>query len=349
MFLNRSTHPVIIPDKAWEEGGSLSAVAVVPDEEANELRLYYMTRFRENPVKNILCLARSSDGHTWSKQDVGDGTNIVMRSSGHPPAWGMFMPTTVLRDEQESDPTQRWKMVYWDRPDESGPAGICLAVSVDGIRWNPLFQRPIITNANDAMSMIDAIPGVPTPLSSGSYFIYQQTWKYNPNLPTARDNLKGIHRRISIWTSRQFSNGWVGPVAILEPDEQDDRDLQFYGLAPFKTGDGTYGGLINCHHTEDQTMDVQLVSSRDGWSWSRENGRKPILARGEQGRFDCGMITVAARPVQWLGKTLVFYNGRSTVHDGQPHDPLSPPPSPANGIGRAEFTDELMGMGPVSE
>ena len=55
-----------------------------------------------------------------------------------------------------TDPAQRWKMVYWDRPDPSMSPGICLAASADGLEWEPLFGRPIITNANDAMSMIDA-------------------------------------------------------------------------------------------------------------------------------------------------------------------------------------------------
>jgi hypothetical protein len=336
-LLNRSPDPIILAGREWEQGADFFAAAAIPDQPAGELRLYYLARFATDPRKNVLCLARSADGLTWSKPAGADGTNIVMRGSGHKSEWGEFMPTTILRDERERDPAQRWKMVYWDRPDPATSPGICLAASADGLAWKPLFPRPIITNANDAMAMIDAIPGVPTPFGSGPFFIYQQTWKYNPLLPTQRDNLKGMHRRISIWTCNVFGGRWVGPITILEPDEKDEPDTQFYWLVPFKAETGGYGGLLNCHHTGDQTMDIQLVSSRDGWTWTRENGRNPLLGLGERGRFDCGSVHAAAQPVKWRGKVLLFYNGHATVHDGRPHYPGDPLPQPAGGIGCAEF------------
>ena len=345
MLTGRSSQPVIAPDEPWEEKAKLVAIALVPDEEKDELLLFYLARSPGDPLKNMLCLARSQDGHAWSKPDLGDGTNVVMRSSGNPCGWGEFMPTTVLRDERESDPAQRWKMVYWDRPAPSMPPGICLAVSTDGLEWEPLLERPIITNANDAMSMIDAIPDLQTPFGAGSHFIYQQTWKYNPALPVDRDNLKGMHRRISIWKCSTFADGWVGPVTILEPDEKDAPDIQFYLLVPFKMPGGGYGGLLNCHHTSDQTMDVQLVSSRDGWTWSRENDREPILGLGMQGQFDCGMVSALAKPVMWKGKVLLCYRGRATVHDGQPRYQEKPLPDTAHGIGLAEFSSGLMALG----
>ena len=99
---------------------------------------------------------------------------------------------------------------------------------------------------------------------------------------------------------------------------------------------------MNCHHTEDQTMDVQLVKSSNGWTWTRENDRKPILELGEKGGFDCGMAMAAAKPVIWKEKILLCYNGRATVHDGQPRFPDEPLPDPAHGIGLAEFSAELM-------
>jgi hypothetical protein len=345
MLLSRSSQPVISADKDWEKEASFFAVAAIPDETAGAILLYYLARFDGQPLRNVLCLARSKDGRTWSKPDFGDGTNVVMRASGNTPGWGEFMPVTILRDKRESNPARRWKMLYWDCPDPSMPPGICLAVSPDGRDWKPLLSRPIITNMNDAMSMIDADPNPRDPRPKAAFFIYQQTWKYNPKLPTDRDTLKGMHRRISIWTSGAFEGGWNGPVTILEPDEQDPPDIQFYWLTPFRTDSGGYGGFMNCHHTGDQTMDVQLVSSADGWTWTRENGRKPLLGPGERGRFDCGSVYVWTQPVRWQGKVLLFYNGRATVHDGKPRYPGEPLPQPAGGIGLAEFSDELMTIG----
>jgi len=344
--LRRTQRPLVEPDREWEKGSELIVVDAIADEQAGELLVYYFARFPGQPHANILCLARSTDGYTWTKPDCGDGTNIVMRSSGDEACWrsntwGEFMPVTVLKDEREANPERRWKTLYWDRPNATMPSGICLATSADGRRWKPRFPQPVITSMNDAMSMIAAPVDARSPFG-GAFFIYQQTWKYNARLSTARDSLAGCHRRISIWTSSSFGGHWIGPVTILEPDDEDEPDVQFYWLTPFKRTDGGYGGLLNCHHTNDQTMDVQLVSSQDGWTWKRENARKPLLGLGPQGRFDSGSVIATARPVRWRNKTLLYYRGYATVHDGQLHEPDLPPPNPALGVGLAEFDDELV-------
>ena len=341
MVVQRADVPVVLPDQDWEKGALLSAVSVIPDADARSLILFYMTRFPDNPEGNVLCLARSEDGCTWSKPDCGDGTNIVMRGAGNPMHWGQFMPTRILLDVHEENPSHRWKMIYWDRPDPDWYPGICLATSPDGLRWTPLFSRPVITNVNDAMSMVDTRPDLSSSTQPGPFFIYQQTWKYNPNLPRDRDNLKGMHRRISIWRCASFGVGWVGPITVLEPDEQDPTDVQFYWLTPYHTEHG-YGGLLHCHHTTDQTMDVQLVTSSDGWSWHRDNDRKPVLSLGGAGRFDCGALSAMAAPVLWQDKVLLLYNGRARVHDGQLRYPEAPEPVPASGIGLAVFDDGLL-------
>lgn len=342
MPLTRSTQPVIRPDAPWERGAALFAVEALPDPGSDYLRLYYGAFFQDDPTRNALCMATSTDGRAWTKPDLGDGTNVVLRATPNAMSWGQFMPTTILHTEDAPDPAQRWKLMLWDRPEPNRPPGICLATSPDGIQWERRLGRPIITGANDAMAMIDARTDAATPLRQGPFFIYQQTWRYNPTLPTTRDNLKGMHRRISIWACTAFLEGWVGPVTVLEPDDDDPPDVQFYWLTPFRTEDGGYGGLLNCHHTGNQTMDVQLVSSRDGWTWRREHDRRPILPLGERGRFDCGMVSATARPTRWRGETLLYYNGRATVHDGQLRYPDGPPPTPDRGIGLAILPPELV-------
>jgi len=338
-LLQRYSQPILLPDQPWEKGGRLFPVSAFVDQVSNELLLYYMLRFRGRPLDNALCLARSTDGMHWRKPDLNAGTNIVMRGAGNLNDWGEFFPTSILLDDLARDPQQRWKMIYWDRPDPAMDSGICLATSADGIRWQPLYQRPIITGANDAASMIGMFPGAKTPLAEGTHFIHQQTFKHNPALPTERDNLKHLHRAISIWQCKAFDGRWLGPVRILEPDGMDAPDLQFYWLTAFKTPAGAYGGFLNCHHTIDQTMDVQLVSSRDGWTWQRELNREPILPLGPRGSFDCGLVSAMGHPVSWEDKVLVFYQGRPTVHDGKMRYPGDPEVEP--GIGVAEFSPDF--------
>jgi len=230
-------------------------------------------------------------------------------------------------------------MLYWDRLHQNQEAGFCLATSSDGLTWQTVSERPFITGANDAASMIQVQDACPTPLGKAAFYIYQQTWRHNPALPQNRDNLKGLHRRISIWRANSLQGTWRGPILILEPDENDAPDVQFYWLSPFHV-DGGYGGFLHCHHTLDQTMDVQLVCSRDGWNWTRCLNRSPVLPTADRGRFDCGMVSVWSTPIRWQNRLLVFYSGRATVHDGWPRYPEDPSPDPCTGIGIAELAPE---------
>lgn len=338
-WITRTESPVFHLDKPWENGGTAAVVSVLA--ENDRLRMYYRVAFRDKPENNYLSVAYSQDGYTWQKPDLGNGHNIVMQSSGHPCAWGTFMPTRILHEPHDPKPEHRWKMVYWDRPAFHAVAGICLAVSPDGYQWNPISERPVITGMNDAMSMMDVYPQTVSPISEAKYIIYQQTWKYNPDLPRERDNLKGMHRCISLWTATDIADRWRGPVMVLEPDVEDPPDTQFYWLTPFHRQSG-FGGLLFCHHTGNQSMDIQMVTSEDGWLWQRANHRQPILPVGAPGSFDCGMVTTIAPPFLWHGTTFLYYAGRATVHDGRLRYPESPTPDPINGIGLATFPTALM-------
>ncbi|MCK5739049.1 hypothetical protein KAH55_07705 [bacterium] len=340
MLLSRSEKPLFYPDKPWEIGGNLNITTVLPDPDGKRLRMYYMVSTPKNPLKNVLCLAYSDDGVNWEKPSLFNGTNIVFRSSGFTTHWGVFSSSGIIYDENERNPQHRWKMIYWDRPERHTVAGICLAISPDGLCWQALKKEPLITNYNDAASFINANQNIDT-LIGGNYFIYQQVWKYNPALPMERDNLKGMQREIAIWTAGKIDDHWRGPMIILEPDAEDPTDTQFYHMVPFHYQHG-YRAFLFIHHTIDQTMDVQLVRSADGFVWERELNRQPILPLGEKGRFDCGMSMASGAPILWQDKVLVYYNGRATVHDGQLRYPDAPAPDPIRGIAVATYSLDLV-------
>ncbi|MEZ5414744.1 MAG: hypothetical protein R3F03_10570 [Opitutaceae bacterium] len=339
-LLRRSPVPILQPDQAWEQGGSLLPVAAFIAD--GELLLYYVVRFGQRPLDNVLCVARSADAVTWRKPDLGHGTNVVMRASGHENGWGTFLPMSILHEPGEPEPQLRWKMLYWDRPDPKLTAGLCLAGSADGLKWRPLYERPIITGANDAASMVSGRPELKTPFGHGTHLIHQQTFKHNPRLPVDRDNLGKLHRCISVWQAKAYTEPFVGPALILEPDAEDAPDLQFYWLSASRTPRGGYFGLLHCHHTIDQTMDLQLVASEDGWSWRRAFNRQPILPLGPRGAFDCGMVVSPGAPVEFNGRVFAFYHGRPTVHDGKPRFADDPPI--ATGLGVAEFDSDLFNL-----
>ena len=163
-ILNRSESPVILPEKPWElETDLLYSIAVLPDPEEDRLRLYYLVRNYLKKEIGLLCVAYSEDGYSWTRPEFSDGTNIVMRPAGPPIDYGFFVPFSVLYDPWETEMGDRWKMIYWDRPDRDDPTGICLAVSPDGLHWRSTSRNPIITASNDAASLLCTDPDLPKP------------------------------------------------------------------------------------------------------------------------------------------------------------------------------------------
>jgi hypothetical protein len=189
---HRSEEPILPVDRPWEARASLRAISVMPDADEGRLRLYYLVWCRPDWSRNALCVAFSDDGLNWEKPDLGDGHNVVMRGSGCKLDWGVFFPHQIIHDPVDEDEKRRWKMVYWDRPVESSPYGICLARSRDGYAWEPQSDHPVITGVNDGSCLIATHRQGPCPSLKSNYHIYQQTWKFNPALPMGRDNLKGI-------------------------------------------------------------------------------------------------------------------------------------------------------------
>jgi len=338
---SRSESPILVADKPWELGATLRAISVIPEEGGKRLRLYYLIWNRPDFTKNALCVAFSEDGLHWEKPDLGEGHNVVMRGSGRKLNWGVFFPYQVIHDPADEDESLRWKMVYWDQPAATSPYGMCLAGSKDGFAWQPLGDHPVITAGNDGCCLLAMDTPSPVPWMQSKYHIYQQTWKYNPSLPVDRDNLRRMHRRISLWPTEHFRGKWIGPITILEPDDDDPPALQFYWLTPFRMRNG-YGGFLACHHTIDQTMDLQFVTSKDGWTWERRLDRQPLLPTGEPGRFDCGSVFSISGPMLVGDKVYIPYGGRARLHDQQLRYPDLPCPDPAEGIGLAEVDPSLL-------
>ena len=338
-LLWRCDSPILQPETPWEEGSTLRPISVLPEGDGRN-RLYYLVWNRQSLDRNVLCVAYTSDGLTYERPDLGEGHNIVMRPAGHSMDWGCFFPNQIIRDQGEEDDAQRYKMVYWDRPAHTSPPGFCFAVSKDGLKWRKMNAYPAITAGNDGCCLITAPEGGPVPWLKAKYHLYQQTWMFDPGLPSERDNLKNMRRRISVYASRGLNGKWVGPIQVLAPDEKDPRDLQYYWLPPFhlKTG---YGGFLGCHHTLDQTMTVHYVTSPDGWSWEHQYDRQAILPVGEAGRFDCGMCFSICSPMRCGDKVYMLYGGRAKLHDQTLAYPDQPCPVPKSGMGLAELDPEV--------
>ena len=67
-LIHRSDAPILTLDRPWEDGNHTNAISAMKDPYSDDLLLYYLVSNWSDPLRNVLCLARSGDGVTWAKK-----------------------------------------------------------------------------------------------------------------------------------------------------------------------------------------------------------------------------------------------------------------------------------------
>ena len=295
-------NPIMRPDRPWEGSLCMQPGTVIYDEQDRIFKMWYLTfASREKPdVEEFLCYATSRDGLHWERPDLNlvdylgsKANNILLR-------WANWTHV-VLKDPRDPDPSRRYKLAYW-RWHEPGPQmGVRVAFSPDGIHWTEYPSNPV----------------VPWPLSGDTFSVMQdpvsnQFWLYHKSevVPV---------RKVARLVSDDFIH-WREDRVVLEPDEFDPPDTEFYGLSAFPYG-AQYLGLLWVFHTYPQWVDVQMVSSHDGLAWKRTAGRKIYLELGfmvldySGQSFDSGMVYPANAPVRAGNELFIYYSGFNKLHN----------------------------------
>ena len=293
-------NPVLVADRPWEGGLSLESGTVLYDAEQGIFRMWYNAlSSREKPdVVESLCYATSPDGVAWEKPNLGlvefqgsrDNNILLMGSNWY---------HCVLRDDSDPDPARRYKLAYWQTRDRNR-CGIWVAFSTDGIHWVLHPSNPVVpcSATGDTFSVMQD----PT---SGDYYLYNKSRIRPP-------------RKVSRMVSNDFVH-WKNDQLVLEPDELDQSDTEFYSMAVFPYG-SQYLGFLRVFHTYSQLMDVQLASSRDGVNWDRSARRRVFLPlgfmRNEYGgrSFDSGMNSALAPAIK-DEKLWIYYPGFANLHN----------------------------------
>ena len=317
--------------KCWYENWLLDDPRTIP------------TGFREADGKLIvdahaaspscICYAQSEDGIAWEKPEldlvVEDGrkTNIVL---GKGACGDHAHCAYVFLDPFEGDRSRRFKAmfecgIHSAIEGTTGTGFFAIAASPDGIHWEVLPERlvfgatqnvmgDVVTISADPASRtywsnnrhpdMDAIPADPACASTGSWLP-----PYGPG-HFARQNKRRVFRSQSADLVH-----WSHPHPLVVPDEAlDNIDDAFYGMEQFQIGDD-WLGLLNVFHMTDNTMDVQLVYSRDGREFRRVNPGRAWLCAGGQGAWDAFMVTACSKPVTVGDDLYVYHGGAKNHHD----------------------------------
>ena len=321
--------PLIVKDRPWEHVPyfTCSTHVVRRDSRTGRFQCWYedlIDHSHTSPkwlIEARMCYAESDDGLTWTKPELGlvkeDGnrTNIVL---GGREGLEQVHSCHVIEDPHPDDDSRRYRALFSHYPPYAGQMRV--ASSPDGIQWTTDPELPLF-------GVLGARLGDVCTLHydhySRSFVVVTRHWfqtapalnSRNPRNPVGPTNpgpryphdfAKQNRRRIWQAESPDMIH-WSQPYPLLRPDdeEEDNIDDGFYGMTQYEVG-SQFVGFLNVLHRVDNTMDVQLVASRDRKRWRRLGKRRPWLETGEAGSWDQGMVTVCSPPIE-DGDDLLIY------------------------------------------
>ncbi len=303
--------PVLTPDRPWEERG-IGGYNTVLREPGGLFRAWYAAVMLTGlPQEGALRLAyaESEDGLHWRKPELGlvsfrgdARNNIVAPLHERQSQQG----AAVLRDEH-APPEERYKLLTKFRASNAELAagarnGLYAMHSPDGLRWRLYPDQPcspVMCDTQNAFFYDDRLR---------QYVAYTRVARTQLLDEAAKTAGRTGYRTIGRMTSPDF-RVWSDQEIVMEADAEDltmslpegihsARPLaDFYTSCAMKYpwAEDAYLALPAIYHHWDDadfpaTLDVQLLTSRDGIAWRRQGDRRPFLRKGADGGAAGGMI-----------------------------------------------------------
>jgi hypothetical protein len=182
---------VLTADAPWE-GNTSAYYTVLFDGE--KYRMYYRGSHEDEATKKaahseLTCYAESSDGIAWTKPELGlyefhgsKANNIVWNG----PGTHCFTP--FFDDNPKAAPAARFKAVT------RVPGGLMAMQSADGIHWQPVADKPVITKgAFDSQNLAFWDPHL------GKYREYHRAFRHG-----VRDIMTGTSDDFLTWTEPRW-------------------------------------------------------------------------------------------------------------------------------------------------
>jgi hypothetical protein len=322
-------NPVMVGETPWEGGPGYGPVLayVLRDEGTGRFRLWYRSRVayesggRRYSFPNMY--AESADGLSWERPRLGlyewDGSRDN----------NLILPAGDLRGliHEPRAGAAPWRAVW----EHNAPArclpgmereGCYLYASRDGVRWEPAGLS-IPYGPRRARSPGDDSPPIPlTRLGDTNHVRWDALLgtyvcdakgtvpaEDGDRVPTAGVPGGDGHHRFRLQMESDDLIHWSRPRVVAFPDR---RDLQrgvrgFYGLLG-TTYESMWIGFLRVHRLDPwKRVDVQLVTSRDGRTWSRACDRGVFLPLGEEGSWEPDYSEINHAGALLVGDELWFF------------------------------------------
>lgn len=312
--------PVLNGDQRWEQNPYLFG-SVLYDPSEKVFKMWYMSYNRRLPVylRTLVLYATSKDGLDWAKPKLGvfdfegsTANNIVMGSMG----FGDLYSPSVVKDVAAKDPAQTYKMIYWDvwGPKSYEHGGMFIAFSGDGVHWKKAVDRPVIRAQKAERAMSDVMDLMRDP-KTGKYVVYAKSWIDGTWGKDDKVNEEKAQRIVTRSESEDFLK-WTTPEPVVR-HQLTEEDPQSYGMPVFYD-EGVYLGLLRSYKVPgNDTIDIFLMSSRDGKKWERVCPGQTFIPTGRVDTdWDDGMVFTAP-PIVHNNEVLIYYGGWDGPHEGR--------------------------------
>ena len=299
--------------------------------------------------------AISTDGLHWDKPDLGLVEYGASTQNSILP-WASQIwngSTNVIMDLHDPTPERRYKSVYyghsalmtvdagpkvtlsWDSHDSQmeirnallpgarSSAGLFVSFSEDEIHWDDYHGNPVLSShvVGDTHSLLGWD---------------ERVQKYVGFFRPALEAINPPRVRVIGRSESSDFIHWTEPSkqVVLRPDAADPQGTEFYCLAPMVYED-CYIGLLWIYHNDphwpwpkgttikdselrhdQQIMDAQLVTSRDGIHWERTTNRQAVIPVGPPGSWDDGLV-YASTPLVVGDELWAYYGGSNMRHTSE--------------------------------
>ncbi|MDO8587513.1 MAG: hypothetical protein Q7T82_10790 [Armatimonadota bacterium] len=335
-------NPVIRPEEPWEPSGYMTFGSIMYDKGEGIYKAWCHSVVGAPSLANVNRLAGggtfyfvSDDGVTWRRPKLdavlvdGRPSHIVSVwnpnwTEGDDPFQEIF---GVFKDEQESDPSRRYKMGFlylkWNYhgPNESktNPGqlrALGVAYSPDGVHWEAI-EGPVAFNTADGAThwFRDPVTNRFVLFGRGKHYNADMVERYKNDPRFAHNDGRAVRRSESDdFLEWEPAEGQI----VMSADARDGPGDEVYGLSVFPY-EGIYIGMVQVLHSyaEHVYLEIQLAVSRDSVHFQRLSDRSAFIPVGGVGSWDRFNNSLATNPPHCVGDDLrIYYAGRSYLHSG---------------------------------
>jgi len=330
-------------DRPWEQNElGLLDMSQFVTKDGDIFRMYYSAlpkypRLWEEAYCRILCYAESKDGIHWEKPNLGlwewQGSrenNIILPNDDFEYVFSEAAGMSVFIDAAAKSPDEKYKMFIKMTPvagkgtdiagikplPRKGQYALC---SPDGVHWKLMSDRKVNPGASDAR--------------------FSVFWDERIEQYVAYTRVKPP-RMVGRMVSDDFLN-WSEETVVIAPDEMDKASspdgsarVEFYNgnVSKYTEVPNIYLAIPSMYsHWKSgmsraptdkltplpATVDVQLITSRDGIHWNRTPGRKPFIRLGSEGTFWSKMIWPDGKIIRVGDELWMYFAGLDVAHNAE--------------------------------